>query len=123
MKDIFPLPVLNLPEADIPVKGATAYLSQGERHQILFMRFAQDAVIPEHAHAGQWGVVLEGKIELAIGDEKHVFGKGDRYYIPAGVRHSARIFAGYADITYFDQADRYAAKRQGKPASARNDSK
>lgn len=112
MTEIFPAPVLRLPVVDISIEGATAYLSQGEGHQILFMRFSEDAILPEHTHAGQWGVVLEGRIELTIDGVKQVYRKGDRYYIPEGVKHSGRIFAGYADITYFDQADRYNAKMQ-----------
>jgi len=116
MTNIFPDPVLDLPEADLPIEGAQAWLSQGEGHQILFMRFAKDAVLAEHAHAGQWGVVLEGRIELTIGGATQGFIKGDRYYIPPDVMHSARIFAGYADITFFDQADRYQVKKKaGSP--------
>jgi quercetin dioxygenase-like cupin family protein len=110
MTEIFPTSVLRLPEANVPIKGATAYVSQGEGHQILFMRFFKDAYLPEHAHAGQWGVVLEGRIELTIGGVSRTYEKGDRYDIPAGVKHSGRIFAGYADITYFDQPDRYQVK-------------
>jgi quercetin dioxygenase-like cupin family protein len=106
----FPDPVKNLPEADIPLKGATAYLSQAENHQILFMQFAEDVDLPEHAHEGQWGVVLEGRIDLIIGGVKGTFTKGDRYFIPKGTAHSARIFAGYADMTFFDQKDRYRTK-------------
>jgi quercetin dioxygenase-like cupin family protein len=110
MPDIFPSPIVHLPEADIPLDGVLAYLSQGEGHQIIFMEFSKDVVLQEHSHQGQWGIVLEGKIELCIGGEHHVFEKGDRYYIPDGVKHSGKICAGYADITYFDQADRYKAK-------------
>ena len=121
MKDVFPPPISNLPEADLPIYGATAYLLQGQTQQILFMHFEEDAHLPEHAHAGQWGVVLEGKIDLTINGQKHVFTKGDRYYIPNGVLHSGKIYAGYTDITYFDQTDRYAAKQQGNRGSARND--
>lgn len=113
MNDPFPAPILSLPEADIPLEGATAHLSQGGGHQILFMRFRQDIVLPEHAHAAQWGVVLEGRIELTAGGETRTYGRGDRYFIPEGMPHSANIFAGYADITYFDQADRYEPKQRG----------
>ena len=112
MTVVFPRPVTGLPEADVPLEGAKAYLSRGEGHQILFMEFAEDVFLPEHAHAAQWGVVLEGTIELTAGGVTRTYGKGDRYYIPAGVKHSGRIYAGYADITYFDQADRYAAKEK-----------
>jgi quercetin dioxygenase-like cupin family protein len=103
----FPEPILNLPEADIPIKGVKAFLSQGVNHQIIFMEFSEDVDLPEHSHASQWGIVLEGKIELVIDGIESIFTKGDRYFIPEGVKHSGIIFAGYADMTYFDQKDRY----------------
>lgn len=110
----FPEPICKLPEANIELKGIKAYLSQGEKHQIVFMEFNEDVELPEHAHAGQWGVVLSGKIELAIGGIKRTFSKGDCYYIPEGVQHSGKIYAGYADMTYFDQKSRYEIKENGK---------
>lgn len=109
---IFPEPILKLPEADIPLQGIKAYLSQGDNHQIIFMEFSNDVELPEHTHASQWGVVLSGKIDLTIGGEKRAFNRGDSYYIPEGVRHSGKIYAGYADMTYFDQTARYRVKEQ-----------
>ena len=110
MSEIFPPAITSLPEADIPMKGIHAFLSQGPGHQILFMEFSEDIDLPEHSHQAQWGVVLAGKIELVIGGVKHSFTEGQRYFIPAGVKHSARIHAGYADITFFDEKDRYRVK-------------
>lgn len=110
MSNIFPEPIIKLPEADIPIKGISAYLSQGDDHQIIFMEFAEDVDLPEHAHAAQWGIVLEGKIELMINGILHTYSKGERYYIPEGVKHSGKIFAGYADMTYFGQKYRYKEK-------------
>ena len=110
MKGIFTGPILDLGEADIPFEGATAYLSQGDNHQILFMEFDGDIDLPEHSHESQWAVVLEGKIELVIDGVKKVYTKGDRYYIPSGVKHSGRIHAGYADITFFNESSRYKRK-------------
>ncbi|MCE1255477.1 MAG: cupin domain-containing protein [Anaerolineae bacterium] len=107
---LFPPPVTSLPQADIPLPGVTAYLSQAPDHQIIFMVFSQDIDLPEHAHAAQWGVVFEGRIDLIIDGVFSTFRKGDRYFIPAGVKHSGKIYAGYADMTYFDQPDRYACK-------------
>jgi len=108
MKSIFPEPILNLPEADIPIGGLKSYLSQSDTHQIIFMEFEKDAVLSEHSHAAQYGIVLEGRIELVIDGEKRCFTKGDRYFIPAGVVHSGKIYAGYSDITFFNEPDRYA---------------
>ncbi len=110
MKDIFFDPIKKLPEADIPLDGIKAYLSQSDNHQIIFMQFEKDVDLPEHSHAAQIGIVLEGRIDLTIGDDKKTYEKGDRYYIPAGVLHSGKIYAGYADVTFFDQSDRYSKK-------------
>jgi quercetin dioxygenase-like cupin family protein len=110
MSDIFPKPILKLPQADIPLEGLRAYLSQASDHQIVFMEFEKDVELAEHSHAIQYGIVLEGKIDLVIGGIRHTFVKGDRYVIPEGVVHSGKIHAGYADVSFFDEADRYNVK-------------
>lgn len=107
---IFPEPIFRLPEADIPLDGIKAYLSQGEDHQIIFMEFEKDVELPEHQHEAQWGIVLEGQIDLTIDGKPGTYTKGDRYFIPAGVPHSGKIYAGYADMTFFNQKDRYSVK-------------
>jgi quercetin dioxygenase-like cupin family protein len=110
MKNIFPSPITNLPVADIPLSGIKAFLSQAENHQIIFMEFAEDVLLPEHAHAAQVGIVVNGKIDLTIDGELKSYQKGDIYHIPAGVKHSGRIYAGYADVTFFDEPNRYRQK-------------
>lgn len=110
MSDLFPEPILNLPEADIPLEGIKAHLAQGETFQIIFMKFEEDVILEDHSHESQWGVVLEGKIELIIDGKEYQFKKGDRYFIPKGIKHSGKIYGGYADITYFNQKDRYKTK-------------
>ncbi len=110
MSDIFPEPIRNLPEADIPIEGIKAYLSQSDSHQIIFMEFEKDVDLSEHSHAAQIGIVLEEQIDLTIDGKKKTYTKGDRYYIPDGVLHSGKIYAGYADITFFDEPDRYSMK-------------
>jgi quercetin dioxygenase-like cupin family protein len=110
MAEMFPEPIRQLPQADIPISGVTAYLSQSDAHQILFMEFDEDVEIPEHSHQSQWGVVLKGKIDLVIDGVKQTYSKGDRVFIPKGAKHSARVYAGYADISFFNQKDRYKRK-------------
>lgn len=110
MSEVFPEPIRNLPEADIPLEGVTAYLSQSDTHQIIFMEFEKDVDLVEHSHAAQIGIVLEGRIDLVIDGQKRTYGKGDRYYIPRGVSHSGKIYAGYADVTFFNESGRYSKK-------------
>ncbi|MFC1792399.1 cupin domain-containing protein [Planctomycetota bacterium] len=110
MSKVFPEPIRRLPQADIPLSGVKAYLSQSDDHQILFMEFDEDVEVPEHSHESQWGVVLEGKIDLVIEGVERIYTKGDRVFIPKGAKHSARIYAGYADISFFNEKDRYRRK-------------
>jgi len=101
---------LIVPQADMPIENIKAYLLQGESQQVLFMEFEDDIEIPEHSHAAQWGVILDGEIELTIENKLHHLKKGDTYFIPSGAMHSARIKKGYKDITVFNQKDRYIPK-------------
>ena len=110
MKNVFPEPIAVLPEADIPIDGIKAYLSQSEDHQIIFMQFEKDVDLPEHSHEAQVGFVLKGKIDLVIDGDHKSYEKGDRYYIPSNVKHSGKIYAGYADITFFNEPNRYLKK-------------
>ena len=110
MSEVFPEPITNLPKADIPLAGLKAYISQADNHQILFMEFSEDAEVPEHSHESQWGVVLQGKTDLTIDRVKRTYSKGDRMFIPKGAKHSAKVYAGYADISFFNQKDRYKPK-------------
>ena len=81
-ENVFPEIITSLPEANIPLDGLQSFLFQGENQQILFMTFDEDAVVAEHSHEAQWGVVLAGEIELTIDGKVHTFSKGDAYYIP-----------------------------------------
>lgn len=78
--------------------GMNMAVLSGHSGQIGFMQVQEETDVPEHAHYGQWGVVLEGEVEFWIGGEHKVFHKGDYYHIPAGVPHSARLQPGTAFI-------------------------
>ncbi len=108
---IFPTPVSDLPQADIPVDGLKAYLSQGDNHQVIFMEFEKDTEIPEHSHKSQWGIVLDGKIDVTAEGKTTTYKKGDSYFLPDGTKHSVKIYAGYCDITFFDEKERYKQKK------------
>ncbi len=111
MSSAFPAPILALPEADVPVKGATGYLSQGDGHQVLYMYFGEDVDLAEHAHAAQWGVVIDGKVDLEIGGVMRTYGRGQNYFVPDGIKHHGHIYAGLKVVEFFDQADRYKVKK------------
>ncbi|WP_273048626.1 cupin domain-containing protein [Allomeiothermus silvanus] len=83
------------PGMDMPVIS-------GQGGQIGFGYVPQETEVPEHAHQGQWGVVLEGVVEFWIDGQHQTFKKGDYYHIPAGVPHKAKLHAGTAFIDVWE---------------------
>ena len=111
MKSIFPKPILDLPEADVNLDGAKLHLVNGENEQVVFMEFEKDVELPEHSHESQFEIVLEGKVDYFENSIKHTYKKGDSFFVPKGKKHSAKIYAGYTSVTFFNQKDRYKKKQ------------
>ena len=54
---------------------------------------------PAHEHPfDQGGVILEGRIEMFIGEERRRLGPNEAYFIPSGVRHGWKTFEQSAKI-------------------------
>lgn len=67
--------------------------------------------LPEHSHAyPQWGMVIEGKMELKIDGKPSVCQKGHEYYIPAGGKHCAKFFEKTRVLDLFSEKSRYKPK-------------
>ena len=111
LKQGFPRLITDLPEADIQFGGVRGWIAQGESHQIVFLEIKPFGEVSEHSHGSpQWGIVVEGKIELAIGDETRVYEKGDEYFIPAHTKHSAKFLSRFRSIDFFGEEMRYKPK-------------
>ncbi len=78
-KEIYPKMIIDLPEADIPFKGVKGWLLQGVDKQLVFFDIEPIGQIPKHSHGKQWGVVVEGEVELVVNGVKKVYQKGDCY--------------------------------------------
>lgn len=110
MASPYPPIIADLPEADIPMAGVRGWLLQGASRQAVFFELPPGAVVPEHAHGAQWGVVIRGEIDLTIAGVRRTYRKGDTYDIPAGARHSALCPGGALILDLFADPARYAAK-------------
>ncbi len=108
----YPEHILDLPQVDLPLEGVRGWLSQGLDHQIVFFEIQPIGEVPIHSHGAQWGVVVEGEMELTIGDDTRRYGPGDSYNIPAGVEHGARFLSQFRAIDVFADSDRYQARDQ-----------
>ncbi len=111
LKEFYPDPILNLPRIDIPFEGIAGRLLQGTESQVVFFELGQGTEVPAHSHEAQWGIVLEGEIEMVIGDETKVFAAGECYFIPEGVVHSGRPVTDCKALDVFFTPDRYKARK------------
>lgn len=106
----YPEMIRDLPEIDISLEGVRGWLLQSEGKQAVFFDLEPIGEVPLHSHCAQWGIVLEGKMSLTIGEETKIYQKGDWYYIPEGVVHGATFLTRVQVIDVFDAPDRYKPK-------------
>jgi quercetin dioxygenase-like cupin family protein len=105
--DEFPAFVLDLPRIAIPLEYVTGYLIQGARHQVVFVHFERETVVPTHSHRAQWELVVTGEVRLEMGGGVRTYTPGESFYISEGKEHGATVGADYRAIIIFDQPDRY----------------
>jgi quercetin dioxygenase-like cupin family protein len=103
--------ITELPEADIPFEGIKAWILQGETHQLVFFQMEAHAKAPVHSHDyAQWGMVIEGAMELTIEGTPRTYKKGDEYLIPARTQHEARFPVKSRVVDLFSERTRYQTK-------------
>jgi quercetin dioxygenase-like cupin family protein len=112
--EFFPKEILALPEADVTFPGVRGRLLQGPDEQLVFFEIDAVGEVEPHSHGAQWGVVLDGAMDLTIDRETRHYSRGDTYYIPAGVVHSARFDTRTRVIDFFAESHRYGIKPKGE---------
>ncbi|MHA1904597.1 MAG: cupin domain-containing protein [Candidatus Thorarchaeota archaeon] len=99
--------VSDLPKAIIPFSGIQGWILQGLENQVVFLEVEPPVSIPLHSHGDQFGIVLEGEVSYSIGGKPFHFVKGDLYFVPGGVMHSAVFDSFTRLVDFFADADRY----------------
>jgi quercetin dioxygenase-like cupin family protein len=103
--------ITDFPEAGIHFEGIKAWILQGETHQLVFFQMEANAKVPEHSHDyPQWGMMIEGEMELTIDGKTRNCKKGDEYLIPARAKHEAHFLAKSRVMDLFSEKTRYRTK-------------
>jgi len=69
------------------------------------------AIVPEHSHTyPQWGMVIEGKMNLTINGKTRLIQKGDEYLIPSEAKHSATFQTETRVMDLFSEKTRYRTR-------------
>lgn len=105
--------IRTLPMVDSPLASLRGWMLQTDQALAMFYEIPDGVELPEHAHGAQWGVVLEGAIDFTIDGDTRTYRRGDTYYVPDGIAHSAVIHPGFLGIDVFADANRYAARENG----------
>jgi len=109
----YPTVIKALPEADMPFKGVKAWIVQAPKHQLIFFEFEPTAIVPEHSHPyTQWGILIQGGMQLTVNGKTKTIREGQEYLIPAGAKHKVgKFLAQTRVIDFFSESARYKPKR------------
>ena len=81
------------------VPGCRMRTPYGENLMLSYLEMDEGAVVPMHDHPHeQGGMLLEGRIELTIGDDTRVVDAGSLFIIPPNTPHKAVAVDGPAVV-------------------------
>ena len=108
----YPGVIKALPEADMPFPSVKAWILQAQTHQLIFFEFEPTAIVPEHSHPyPQWGMLIQGGMQLTISDITKAISEGQEYLIPARAKHKAKFLARTRVMDFFSEKARYKPKK------------
>jgi quercetin dioxygenase-like cupin family protein len=110
ISDFYPKMIKELPEIDVNLQGVKGWLVQSSQRQVVLFEIKPIGKIPDHSHGAQWGIMLDGRMNLTIAGKTRLYEKGDRYFIPSGTVHSAEFLTTVRVIDFFEDNDRYNVK-------------
>jgi quercetin dioxygenase-like cupin family protein len=90
-----------------PEDTVSTHAIRSDAGLVVFFTVHKDLVVPEHKHGPQWGALFAGHIQLTVDGVTRNCTHGDNWDIPAGILHSAVLYAGSRLMDVFAEPDRY----------------
>jgi quercetin dioxygenase-like cupin family protein len=79
--------------------GIRSKVESGKNLTMAFMEIAPNKEGTAHDHPfDQCGIVIEGEIEMSLGEEKRLLRPIETYFIPAGTKHNWKTMSLAAKI-------------------------
>jgi len=79
--------------------GIRSKIESGSNLTMAFMEIAPNKEGVAHDHPfDQCGIMIEGEIEMSVGEEKKLLKPMETYFIPAGIKHNWKTTASSAKI-------------------------
>jgi len=90
---------INTIQAIEPVPGCRMRTPYGENLMLSYLEMDEGAVVPLHDHPHeQGGMLIQGQVELTIGDETRICEAGSLFIIPPNTPHKAVAVNGPAVV-------------------------
>jgi quercetin dioxygenase-like cupin family protein len=90
--------IKDLPALEI-LPGCRTRIPYGQNLMLSYLEMDAGAEVPMHSHPHeQGGILLQGRLELTIGDETREVPAGSLFIIPPNVPHRARAIGGRAVV-------------------------
>ena len=84
---------LNTLQLDEFRPGIFSKAQSGDDLIMVVMEIGADKEDKGHSHKyDQCGVVIDGTIEMYVGDERKILSSHESYFIPSGIRHGWKTF-------------------------------
>src|SRR2546427_4775627 len=87
----FPDFIRKFPEAETSLHGVTLWLMQGRTASATLFQAREDVTVPEHSHGAQWGIVVEGEMDLTIDKATRTCRRGDEFFFFSSRRRHTRF--------------------------------
>ena len=94
--------IKKVPSRNYGIDGLEVHVDHTSTGTVYFVSAEKEVVFPEHSHAAQWTVVVTGSCTFTANGESKVYGAGETYFIPAGLKHQITLHAGYSEVDYVD---------------------
>ena len=79
--------------------GIRSKIESGKNLTMAVMEIAPNKEGTVHDHPfDQCGIVIEGEIEMSVGEDKKLLKPMETYFIPAGIKHNWRTIVSSAKI-------------------------
>lgn len=79
--------------------GILSKVETGANLTMAFMEISSGKEGGEHSHPfDQCGIVVEGEIEMSIGEERRLLKPMETYFVPAGISHNWKTAGSSAKI-------------------------
>lgn len=93
---------------EMETSGTKSKIINAGSQQFIFVEHTKELYFPPHSHENaEWGLCIEGEMDIEIDGVMHFIRKGDHFYVAPNQIHSATVRPGFKQMLLVDGDERY----------------